>query len=301
MPRRFVPAVLAFGSLLASPAWSYIISPAPSIDELARQCDLIVKAQALDSVLVRDAAFTDLSRTGFSVFATRLKVISVLKGNSKLAEITFHHYDRLTGQIGAAPYSPQTYHFTPNQPYILFAKKTDQPSAFRTFTFNQTSQREQGLVRAADSEPIPRNTPVKTAIWRELTTMAKSFDSADVVYAIDHLDTLSRAPWYDWQTKADYARNDALEVICRFLASKDEAVARAALQAVGRASPYWADAMPQGWLATVGKGKTLRRGFGTYPANHANPSALRCRAQLVALARTDPRSDHGLRGLSPGE
>jgi HEAT repeat protein len=297
MPRRLLPGVLAIGFFLASPARSYVVPPAPSIDELARQCDLIIKAQALDSVLVQDAAFTDLSRAGYGVFATRLKVISVLKGDPTLAEITFHHYDKLTGQIGEAPYSPQTYHFTPNRPYILFAKKTDQPSVFRTFTFNHTSQREQGLVRAADSEPVPRNTPVKTTIWRELTTLAKSADSADVIYAIDHLDTLSRAPWYDWQTKADYARNDALDVICRFLASKDEAVARAALQAVGGASPYWDDAMPQGWLATVGKGQTLRRGFATYPANYANPSALRCRAQLMALARSSTSVDIRARAI----
>lgn len=232
-----------------------------------------------------------MGSAGYGVFATRLKVISVLKGDPQIAEITFHHYDKLAGQLGEPPVSPQSYHFTPDQSYILFARKTDEPRVFRTFSFNHTSQPDQGLIRAADSAPVARDTPVKTAIWRELTTLATSADSANIVYAIAHLDTLSSAPWYDRQPKADFARNDVLGVVCPLLASKDEAVVRAALGAVGRASPYWTDAMPQSWLATVGKGKTLRRGFGTYPANHANPSALRCRAQVVALAGSSSSAD----------
>lgn len=286
MQRRFLPAVGAFVLLVVAPARGYIVPPALSIEELTRKCDLIVKARAIDSVLVKDAAFADLSGAGHAVFATRLKVISVLKGDPELAEITFHHYAELAGQVGAAPYSPQSYHFTPAQSYILFAKKTDDPRVFRTFTVNHTSQPDQGLIRAADSEPIARDTSAKDAIWRELTNLAKSDDSAGVVYAIDHLNTLSSVPWYDRQPKTDFARNDALDVICPLLASKDHAVARAAVRAIGRASPYWDEAMPQSWLATVGKGKTLRRGFGTYPANYANPSAGRCRAQLVALAQS---------------
>jgi hypothetical protein len=291
MQRRVLLAAMTLVLLSGSSAQSYVVGPALSIDELARQCDLVVKAQAINSALVRDAAFADLSGAGYGVFATRLKVISVLKGDPQLGELTFHHYDKLPGQLGEPPVSPQTYHFTPDQSYILFARKTAEPRVFRTFSFSHTSQPDQGLIRAADSRPVARNTPAKTVIWDELTALAKSADSANVDYAIAHLDRLSSSPWYDHQPKTDFARNDVLDVVCPFLASKDEVVVRAALRAVGRASPYWPDAMPQSWLATVGKGKTLRRGFGTYPANYANPSALRCRAQLVALAQSSSTAD----------
>lgn len=286
MQRHFLPAGVAVVLLLASPAQSYFVPRAPSIEELAQQCDLVVKAEAVDSVPAQDAAFANLSGAGYGVFATRLRVISVLKGDARLAEITFQHYDKLPGGLGEPPVSPQTYRFTPRQPYILFAKKTEQPLVFRTFTLSHTSQRDQGLVRAADARPIARDTPVKAAVWSELTRLAASDDSPSVVYAIDHLDALSSTAWHDRQPRTDFARDDALGVISPLLASKNTAVVQAAVQAVGRASPFWSDAMAQNWLATVGEGKTLRRGFATYPAKYLNPSAIGCRTQLLTLAQT---------------
>jgi len=291
MRRRLLPTTVVFVVLVASQAQGYIVPRALLLDELAKQCDLIVKGVALGSEPVHDAAFADLAGTGYGVFATRLKVISVLKGDATLAEITFHHYDKQPGERNEPPVSPQSYHFTPKQPYILFAKKAEQRSVFRTFTFSHTSQRDQGLIRAADEEPIARHTSVKAAIWRELTALASSNDSANIVYAIEHLNVLSGTAWHDRQAKTDFASEDALDVITLLLANKEPSVAHASLQAIGRDSPYLSDGMAPNWLATVGKGKVLRRGFATYPDNHSNRSAYRYRAHLVKLAQSPSSAD----------
>lgn len=293
MRRRFLGwSVVLLLVIMVSQARSYLVPRALPLDQLARQSDLVIKAVALGSEPVQDAAFAEHSGAGFGVFATRLKVVSVLKGNAELKEITFHHYDKLPGQRYQGPGPlPQSYHFTPKQPYLLFAKKSEQPDVFRTFRFNHTSQLDQGQIRAADEEPIAAETSVKAAVWRELTKLAASDDSPSIVYAIDHLNVLSSNPWYDRDPKIDFPREDVLRVICPFLAHKDSEVVHAALLAVGRASPYWSNDLAQGWLATVGKGNFLRRGYGTYPDNYRNPSAFRCRKELVALAQTSSSTD----------
>jgi len=74
-------------------AKAYPVTFALPLDKLAEQSDLIVKVQAVSSEEVKDTAFPDYTAAGFAVFSTKLKVISVLKGDAKLAEISFHHYD----------------------------------------------------------------------------------------------------------------------------------------------------------------------------------------------------------------
>src|SRR5262245_10280480 len=169
-----------------SNAKAYAVAFALSLDKLAEQSDFIAKVQAVQTDETQDGTFTDYTNQGFAVFATKLKVISVLKGDASLAEISFHHYDDKPNGMGRM-FSPQVYHFTPGQCYLLFAKKSDDPKVFRTFAINHTSQMDQGLVRAADAQPLAKDSTAKDAIWHELTALAASKDPADVAYAINHL------------------------------------------------------------------------------------------------------------------
>ncbi|MFI5381393.1 MAG: HEAT repeat domain-containing protein [Tepidisphaerales bacterium] len=285
MRLRHLPIVL-FALIWCARGYAYPVAYALPLDKLADQSDLVVKAQAIATDPVKDPAFTDYSNQGYGVFATRLKVISVLKGDAKLAEITFHHYDVVPDFRGGRFFSPQIYHFTPNQPYILFAKKSDVPGVFRTFSFNHTTQEDQGLLRAANSNPCAKDATVKDAIWDELTALIASKDPADVTYALGHLDVLSNALRPIGEGHEDFPRNAVLDLVTPLLAHTDPAIASAAVKAIGRPSPYWSDDLAHGWLATVGKGNAIRRGYGTYPANYTNPSAAYCRPQLVALANT---------------
>ncbi len=289
MRRNFISAIFLV-SVLTVQATGYLVPYALPLDQLARESDLVVKAVAVESRPMNDGAFPPAG-PGYGAFATRLKVITVLKGSPKLTEVIFRHYDQLPGEPSVGPVSPQTYHFTSGLPYLLFAKKTDQPGVFQNFSFHHTSQPDQGLVRAADARPLARDTPIKTVVWRELIGLATGDESGAIVYAIDHLSTLSAVRWYEHRPKPDFARDDVLDVICPLLAHRDPTVVRAAVQAIGRDSPYLDDAAAPSWLATVGKGAILRRGFGTFPERYSNPSALRSRKPLVRLAEGSSSPD----------
>ena len=283
-PRHLLASLVVL--LGAAYGYAYPVGYALSLDKLTDQSDLIAKAQAIATEPVQDPAFTDYTNQGFGVFATKLKVISVLKGDGKLAEITFHHYDNVANFQGPRMFSPQIYHFTPNQPYIVFARKSGAPTVFRTFSFNHTTQEDQGLLRAANSLPLAKNVTVKDAIWDELTALVASKNPADIIYALGQLDIFSNALRPIGEGHEEFPRNAVLDLMTPLLAHNDPAIASAVLRAIGRPSPYWSDDLAHGWLATVGKGHALRRGYGTYPANYTNPSAAYCRPQLLSLANS---------------
>lgn len=282
---RLILLLVVLAASRTSNAKAYPVGFALSLDKLAEQSDFIAKVQAVDSEEAKDEAFTDYTNQGFAVFATKLKVISVLKGDASLATITFHHYDDKPNGFLGRFFSPQVYHFTPGQCYLIFAKKSDDPKVFRTFALNQTTQEDQGLVRAIDAAPLAKHSTVKDAIWHELTALAASKDPADVVYAINHLDSFSNQTDARNDRKSDFPRKDALAAISPLFADPNPTVASAALNVIGRGSPY-ASGDPRSWLATVGKGQSLKRGMGTYPADYFNSSAFECRAQLLAVANS---------------
>jgi hypothetical protein len=279
---RLILLLIVLAASRTSNAKAYPVGPALPLDKLAEQSDFIAKVQAVASEETKDETFTDYTNQGFAVFATKLKVISVLKGDASLAEISFHHYDDKPNGMGRM-FSPQVYHFTPGQCYLLFAKKSDDPKMFRTFALFHTMQEDQGLIRAADAAPLG-NRSVKEAIWHELTSLTASKDPADVIYAIKHLDRLSSQPAFVQPgSKEEYPRKAFLAAISPLLANDDPAIAAAALGAIGGSGPYWSDD-PRWWLASVGKGKLLSRGLSTFPTDYFNSSAHECREQLLNVA-----------------
>ena len=277
-------SALVFLALFASRGQGYPITPAPSLDTLGEQSDLVAKVQAVGSEVVVDSAFREAQ--GYKVFATRFKVVSMLKGAATLTDITFRHYDDDPTYRGGAEYTPTIHHFVAGQSYVLFAKKTDAPAVFRSFSIWPTMAPEKEAIRAVDTTPLPKGIAIKDAVWLELRALLASKDDADIAYGIHQLENFSISRFGFWMRTAteDFPRKEVLELISPFLADKNPAVAGAALEAIGCESPYLRE--NEGWLATVGKGEMLRRGWGTYPAGHDNRSALECRAQLLALANS---------------
>jgi HEAT repeat protein len=275
-------SALGFLALFASRGLGYPITPAPSLDTLGEQSDLVAKVQAVGSEIVVDSAFPEAQ--GYKVFATRFKVISVLKGAATPTDITFHHYDDDPTYRGGAEYTPTVHHFVVGQSYVLFAKKSDAPAAFRSFSISPTMAPEKETVRTADATPLPKGIAIRDAVWLELQALLASKDAADIAYGIHQLENFSTSRFWRRAAKEDFPRKEVLALISPFLADQNPAVAGAALEAIGCESPYLSE--NEGWLATVGKGEMLRRGYATYPVGYDNPSARACRAQLVALANS---------------
>jgi hypothetical protein len=67
MQIRCLFPVLLIVRLWTSHGQDYAVRPALLLDEVARQCDLIVKVQALRTEAVDHAAFPDHTGAGFSV------------------------------------------------------------------------------------------------------------------------------------------------------------------------------------------------------------------------------------------
>jgi hypothetical protein len=282
---RLILLLVVMAAWRTATAKAYLVGFALPLDKLAEQSDFIAKVQAVQTDETKDEAFTDYTNQGFGVFATKLKVISVLKGDASLTEISFRHYDDKPNGFMGRMFSPQVYHFVPGQCYLLFAKKSDDPKVFRTFALNHTTQMDQGLIRAADAAPLAKDSTVKEAIWHELNGLAASKDPADVTYAIAHFDTLSSPDQRAASGKEDFPRKDVLAAISPLFADPNPTIASAALNVVGRGSPYSSDD-PRSWLASIGEGQLLKRGMGTYPADYFNSSAYECRAQLLAVANS---------------
>jgi len=251
-----------------------------SLDRLTRDSDLVVKATALESARITDPSFPTYSGN-FPIMGTRFRVISVFKGDGTLKEFTFHHFGVGQSSSGFASTEPQMYTFEAGQTYILFTKKTADPLVFRTFEYYWNLLDDHGVVRAATVVPFPKGTTPQSAIWRELTEMLQGANS-DVVYGIQHLDIYSNASWGVFGHE-DFPRKEVLQIISPLLLRSDEAVVRAAVDAIGSASPYWSDGSAERMLSTVSSATKLP--VMEFQPGFKNPAAC-CREQLIALANS---------------
>jgi len=121
-------AVLGLVLGFTASAWAYLVGPAVSLDKMTELADLVVKARAVATQPTDDPWFKPLR--GFAASATKLEVMSVLKGERGGGVITFQHY-AVAAAGGGFSYMPQHYEFTPGKSYIVFAKKTDTPGVLR--------------------------------------------------------------------------------------------------------------------------------------------------------------------------
>jgi HEAT repeat protein len=267
--------------LVPSLAWAYAVAPPVPLDALEKEAHVIFKGTVLSSAKTTDDSFK--AYPSWAVFATRMKVISVLKGDPTAREVEFHHYDDDPAPNIGRMFAPQHYHFEIGRSYIVFAKATKTPGMFRPVWDAHRGKEDQGQVLAADDKPIGEGLDLKGAIWAELTRLAASErPAADVRYAIAQLHLMSGVPGR-FDSTADFPRDRAVAVIAPLIAHKDSDVAIAAIDAVGSRSPYLLEDN-MGWLATVGKGKLLERGHAKYPEKWDNADACKLTEALVAVA-----------------
>jgi hypothetical protein len=274
--------------LLPSVALGYAVAPAVPMDVLVKEADVILKGAVLASAKVKDDSFKAYPH--WAVFSTRMKVVSVLKGELAEREVEFRHYDADPDSKMGFMFSPQWYHFEAGRSYVVFAKGTTTPGMLRAIWDSHRGKEDQGLVMAADDAPIAAGTEVKRAVWGELTKLAGSEKGTDVQYAIRQLHSMSSGDRHDGTN--DFAREQVMGVLAPLIGNPDVGVAAAAVEVVGSHSPYLREDYI-GWLATVGKGNLLSRGHSKYPEKWENVDARKALDRLMEVA--EKGKDTGLR------
>lgn len=290
--RLFIP--IFFSVLLPSIASAYLVAPAMPLEKMVQEADVILKATVVSTAKTTDDSFK--AHPHWAVFATRMRVVTVLKGQLPADQVDFHHYDE--DRTSAQPYmfAPQHYHFEPGKSYIIFAKFTDKPGLLRPLWDFHRMKEDQGQLLAANDKPIVPNTSVNDAIWNELAGLLHSDQPALVRYAVGQLQSMSNAPDVPGGLD-DFPRQKVLDAIASLLDHKDPQIVAAVVEAVGYRSPYRRNDNHMGWLATVGKGTLLARGHGKYPDNWDNPDARKYQAALVHIADTNASADLRARAI----
>lgn len=251
-PIRALAACVWLMSLTVASA--YPVANALSLEELAKQTDVVFKAVVVSSDPVDDKSFEKVA--GFAPRATKLKVVAVHQG--KLAEkaVEFRHYGPANKEA-AFHFMPQYYQFEVGRAYLVFAKQTAEAKVLRQLWQNHRSQEDQGLLLCADDKPRPGS--IREVVWQELDALLRSERVTDVTYGLAHLDQMTGGSYHELQ---DFPRDDALHLAAPLLKHKEEAIVRSAIRLLASNNPYMSEDYLPGWLATIGEGDIP--GFGEW-------------------------------------
>src|SRR4051812_31234399 len=131
---------------------------------MERQADLVFKGRVLSSDPVTNASFPPWGRP----HATRIEVISFLKGNVDTNIILFQHNTHGPNAWGGG--TPPCHHvLLPGECYLIFAEKTETPGVFRQLSAMQHDE-DDGVMRTLDPRPIVGES-IKEAHWHELNRL----------------------------------------------------------------------------------------------------------------------------------
>jgi len=238
--------ILAVCGLFVLRASANLVSPALSLEELARRSDLVCKATVVADHAVTDDSFT--RQPGFEVHETSLRVVSIVKGSASDV-IRFRHYVRNSEPVW---YAPHPYTFSPGRSYLIFAQRIE-GDTYRPFEQYRGMMNE-GVLLALDGKPV-RGATITETVWLEELELLRSPVENDVVDAIQQLERLSASPQSDYYREAkDFDRSQTLAALQPLIAARSVVIATAAITAFGRDSPYFNDDDAQFWLAGLGKG-----------------------------------------------
>lgn len=188
-----------------------------SLDKMITASDLIFKGQVLSSTQITN---TVLELSSMHPFATKFKIISVLKGNISTNIIVFEHYTTGPG-FWSGPTPPESHQFEVGQPYLIFAKDLDQPDRFFSPLSDATNHPNEfrqfysdGVIHTLDIRPL-NNFSGKDALWFELQLLLNDSNPTNGLYAIDKLDQMSLAGRHDdeWSRKDYFNRKAVFECI----------------------------------------------------------------------------------------
>lgn len=166
-------------SLLTVPlAQAYLVGPQESLDEMAKNADLICKAKVMST--------TESGRT----CVADLRLITVFKGAPGTNLVRFHHNGTNWARgFTMLDYEPQHFDLQPGQSYLLFARKDTNTGDYRQIREHHTSKMDNGVLRTPDDRRC-HNVSFKEAHWLELNLLLTNSTPADALYAIGQLNSM---------------------------------------------------------------------------------------------------------------
>lgn len=207
------------------------------LEEMERNADLVFKGKVISSDAVTNKAFPYWG----DPHATKLDVITVLKGTADTKELMFLHLTHGPDRWGGGS-PPPDFVLNPGESYIVFAARADKPDYLYSPATNSVAQvsdyrqlmRGIPAIRASDDRPVG-GLSVKGAVWRELCGLLQQSDSAGRIYAVDRLEILSLAGRQDdrWRRSDDFEREAVLKAVQPLLTNTNEMVAASAINCFG--------------------------------------------------------------------
>jgi hypothetical protein len=216
------------------------IQPHGRLEEMAEESDLVFKGQVLSTGPNTNAG---IAFDGMRVNETKLKLISVLKGNSATNIVAFQHFATWFNGGWSGPGGPPPhYQLQVGQCYLIFAGSMDKPGVgydpppnvnhppdeFREINGQDFS--DAGVTPTLDARPLDGLT-IKEAYWLEINLLLHDANPTNALYAINRLDSMSLAGRDDdrWIRSDVFKRADVLNALLPLLTSTNEQVASKAI------------------------------------------------------------------------
>jgi hypothetical protein len=203
------------------------------LEEMERNADLVFKGKVISSDAVTNKAFPYWGNP----HATKLGVITVLKGTADTNELMFLHITHGPDAWGGGS-PPPDFVLNPGESYIVFAARADKPDYLYSPSSNSVAkvsdyrQLMRGIpaIRAADDRPVG-GLSVQGAVWRELCGLLQRSNPAGQIYAVDQLEILSLAGRQDdrWLRSDDFEREAVLKAVQPLITNTNDMVAASAI------------------------------------------------------------------------
>jgi hypothetical protein len=201
------------------------------LDKMADEADLVFKGLVISTHAETNAGFPEWGKP----YATKFEVISLLKGSLYTNAVVFLH--NTSGPMawgGGTP--PSHFLFEVGKSYIIFAAKADKPDYLYSPSSNnianshefRQSMRGEYAFRTLNSRALG-SLSIKEAIWIELNRLINSGIATNSLYAIKHLNMMSKCCLASWGHDDDFKREAVLKVMLPFVTNDDDRVAVSAI------------------------------------------------------------------------
>jgi hypothetical protein len=233
---------VAFALTTGNVPASVHIEPRGELEETAEISDLIFKGQVLSSAPAGNPGFLFQD---MNLHETKLKVISVLKGNPTTNIIGFQHFTTPVRAGGSGPIGPPAYYlFQPGETYLIFAASLDKGDFYYSPSTNFNHRPDQlrqisgqnffvdGVISTLDARPLDGLT-IKEAYWLEMNLLLNGTNPTNALHAIDRLGYMS-VPLGGredrWNHNDVFKRVDLLKALLPLVTNKDEQTAIRAIR-----------------------------------------------------------------------
>ncbi|MBE0540321.1 MAG: HEAT repeat domain-containing protein [Verrucomicrobia bacterium] len=218
--------VVVFAAMTPLCLRAYLVGSPDGLDKMSTNADIICKARAVSFAVITNEAFRPLH--GFETRATKLEIVSILKGNFSTKFMLFQHYASNPQDRMGRMYSPQHYELDVGQCYLIFAVKTAHEGEFRQIRLSHTGKEDEGVLHTLDDRPLP-DVSVKDAHWLELNLLLNDTSPTKQLYAIRQLSAMSKGCGRQWGHTDDFKREALLKVLLPLVTHANDKVAIAAL------------------------------------------------------------------------